>query len=518
MGPHATHVPSATAISNVDERRSVPVPSPKVWSHVTTHAVIALCAVALLATAVLGSTQPVAASSLSSQISANRSSQLYSESLMRQQDRAIPRIKAQLRITRRALKHAGRDVKRGKAAKVLAKRVLKERNARLARIEAMYEDPSAAPEPWKYKQRLRSIRRDVRIAKARKAAIGKRLRINKRAKRARQYRFNSLKRQRRAAIARRESAEGALAYRIVQMTRLAGARAENQSSVRLSSGGGSFSWPSTGRISQTYGCTGFYLNPRRGSCRHFHDGLDIVAGYGSPVRAAAVGVVAYAGWNPWDQRGRAWIVVVVHPDGYVSRYGHMIPTKRVRVGELVHTGQVIGKMGNTGRSTGTHLHFELLRGGKTVNPFAYLPSGVVKVKIDKTTTKKGKAKAAKKVRQAKKARAAKKAKAARKARAAARAEDDAIDAMSAAFMATAEACQSPVEPAADWVGSYPYDYQSDESTSDAAEGCEAETVGTPVGVSPSASAADPKPGVRSAAPAVPPGVPLPFRGTSPEPR
>ncbi len=141
------------------------------------------------------------------------------------------------------------------------------------------------------------------------------------------------------------------------MTRLAAARADNQTAVSLT-GSAAFSWPTTGRISQTYGCTGFYLNPRRGSCRHFHDGVDIVDGYGTPVRAVAVGVVAYTGWNPWDEGGRAWIVVVVHPDGYVSRYGHLTPTDRVRAGELVHTGQIIGKMGNTGKQ---HRHAPALR-------------------------------------------------------------------------------------------------------------------------------------------------------------
>ena len=233
-----------------------------------------------------------------------------------------------------------------------------------------------------------------------------------------------------------------LAGRIVQMTSLAAVRAENETTVTLHRQR-LFSWPTTGRISQTYGCTGYPLNPRRGSCRHFHDGLDIVDGYGTPVRAVAVGVVAYAGWNPWDEGGRAYIVVVVHPDGFVSRYGHMIPTKRVRAGEVVHTGQVIGKMGNTGRSTGTHLHFELLRGGKDVNPLSYLPSGVVKIRVDKTTTKRG---AAEKAR-AQKAKARKKAqverararrKAAKAARLAARKAATAAEACEATAASTAD--------------------------------------------------------------------------------
>ena len=145
-------------------------------------------------------------------------------------------------------------------------------------------------------------------------------------------------------------------------------------------GGNSFSWPAVGRLSQTYGCTGFRLNPPRGSCRHFHDGLDIVAGYGSPVRTAADGVVAFAGWNPWDEGGRAWIMVVSHPDGYVTRYGHLLPGGRARVGQFVRQGQAIGRMGNTGKSTGTHLHFELLHGSTPLSPWGYLPAGMVTIK------------------------------------------------------------------------------------------------------------------------------------------
>ena len=86
-----------------------------------------------------------------------------------------------------------------------------------------------------------------------------------------------------------------------------------------------------------------------------------------------MGVVAYVGWNPWDEGSRAFIVVVGHPDGYVTRYGHLIPSRKVRVGQLVRKGQKIGKMGSTGNSTGTHLHMELLRYTTPLDPIAYLP-------------------------------------------------------------------------------------------------------------------------------------------------
>jgi murein DD-endopeptidase MepM/ murein hydrolase activator NlpD len=181
----------------------------------------------------------------------------------------------------------------------------------------------------------------------------------------------SIRARQRSASARRNSAEAALASRILAMSRLAQRRAAKKTNVRPGLNGG-FTWPARGRISQSYGCTGFRLNPARGSCRHFHDGVDIVASRGSAVRAAAVGVVSYIGWNPWDQQARAFIIVVAHPGGYETVYGHVLPTRRVRVGQLVHRGEVIGYMGNTGRSTGVHLHFELRRGRTTVNPLAFL--------------------------------------------------------------------------------------------------------------------------------------------------
>jgi murein DD-endopeptidase MepM/ murein hydrolase activator NlpD len=326
------------------------------------------------------------ANGLSDRISANRSGQLYAERAMRYQDAVLVRVKRDLKGARKDLKRARRDHHASKRMLVSATAVVLERKARLRRVEGEHADPSEAPSPDAYAERLKRVRQEVRVAERRKRTIGIRTRAKGRVVNAKRARLSALKRANGAAIAGRRAAEGALASRIVEMTRLAAERADNQAAVSLDAQS-SFSWPTTGRISQTYGCTGFRYNPPRGSCRHFHDGIDVVDAYGTPVRAVAVGVVAFAGWNPWDEGGRAWIVVVAHPDGYVSRYGHLTPTDRVRAGELVHTGQIIGKMGNTGRSTGTHLHFELLRGGKDVNPLEYLPAGIIT--IDKTSTRKG---------------------------------------------------------------------------------------------------------------------------------
>ncbi len=433
------------------------------------------------------------------------------------QDAVLAQVKRDLKSAKGDLKRARRALAHGKRARAQVSALVRERRNRLAQVEQEHADAlEASPPPdgeppaqSGYEQRLKKLRQDIRSAERRERSVSSHVRALARAKWSRQARARSLESAKRATIYRREAAEGALASRIVQMTSLAAARADNQSAVSLT-GQASFSWPTTGRLVQSYGCTGFYLNPRRGSCRHFHDGVDIVDGYGTPVRAVAVGVVAYVGWNPWDEDGRAWIVVVVHPDGYVSRYGHLIPTDTVRAGELVHTGQIVGKMGSTGNSTGTHLHFELLRGGRDVNPLGYLPTGVIK--IDKTSTKQGQR--ALQAKQKKHERAKQKAKA-RKAADAAKAKAKVEEAAPEAVVP--DACL-PVDPIAATA-----DGDADGSGSGGLDGT-ADATGCPTDVLPfdavetASSAARDQLSV-SSEPAVAelPGVKMPPRGTSPVP-
>jgi murein DD-endopeptidase MepM/ murein hydrolase activator NlpD len=175
----------------------------------------------------------------------------------------------------------------------------------------------------------------------------------------------------RAATARRAGAEAGLANAILAMSDLAPRRVAKKTDVRLGQGS-DFAWPTTGRLVQGYGCTGFYLNPARGSCGHFHDGIDIAGYLGTPIRAAAVGVISYIGWNPWDHRQRAFMVVVAHPTGLETLYGHVMPRRDVRVGQLVRRGELIGYMGSTGKATGVHLHLEMRRGRTTLDPLAFL--------------------------------------------------------------------------------------------------------------------------------------------------
>jgi len=99
----------------------------------------------------------------------------------------------------------------------------------------------------------------------------------------------------------------------------------------------------------------------------YHSGLDFAGKEGSDVLAVASGVVTWAG----DRYGYGELVEINHGNGYVTRYGH---NKEVLVkeGQTVKKGEVISHMGSTGRSTGPHVHFEVLRNGRTVDPKRYI--------------------------------------------------------------------------------------------------------------------------------------------------
>ncbi len=99
----------------------------------------------------------------------------------------------------------------------------------------------------------------------------------------------------------------------------------------------------------------------------FHAGVDMLGGSGEAIHTAADGVVVRAGW--WAGYGK--VVVVDHGNGLETRYGHL-SRFHVREGDTVRQGQVIGGMGSTGRSTGTHLHFEIRIDGRAVDPQPFL--------------------------------------------------------------------------------------------------------------------------------------------------
>lgn len=123
-------------------------------------------------------------------------------------------------------------------------------------------------------------------------------------------------------------------------------------------------WPvERGSISSPFGAR---VSPFTGRLE-MHQGIDIRARPGSQVRAVAAGVVTAA-----HARGRYGLLVEIdHGDGYRTRYAHN-RVNLVEVGDLVEKGEAVALLGNTGRSTGPHLHFEVLRNGRPVDPRAHL--------------------------------------------------------------------------------------------------------------------------------------------------
>jgi LysM repeat protein len=119
-----------------------------------------------------------------------------------------------------------------------------------------------------------------------------------------------------------------------------------------------FIWPSAGELTSYYGYRWGRL----------HAGIDIADDVGAVVRAAKTGRVAFAGW--WG--GYGYTVVLEHGQGYTSLYGHL-SDYAVAVGQHVAAGQTIGYVGNTGNSTGPHLHFEIRKDGQSLNPLTLLP-------------------------------------------------------------------------------------------------------------------------------------------------
>jgi murein DD-endopeptidase MepM/ murein hydrolase activator NlpD len=135
---------------------------------------------------------------------------------------------------------------------------------------------------------------------------------------------------------------------------------------------GTLSWPMAGVVTQDFGCTGVVVEPPLGSCPHFHQGIDIVAPYGTPVHASGSGRVVYCGWNYADGADPAWIVIIAHSQSLETWYAHMIPNCPAGAGSSVSQGQVIGHEGNTGHSTGAHLHWAVRFNDSFVNPRLFL--------------------------------------------------------------------------------------------------------------------------------------------------
>lgn len=127
-------------------------------------------------------------------------------------------------------------------------------------------------------------------------------------------------------------------------------------------------WPVEGRLVSSFGAR---TDPFSGEGA-IHTGVDLSAPYGTPVRAAADGIVMYADW----EGGYGRLVKIDHGNGLQTCYGHLSQVEVVP-GQEVRRGDIIGKSGSSGRATAAHLHYEIRMSGTPVNPYPYLASSAL---------------------------------------------------------------------------------------------------------------------------------------------
>jgi len=219
---------------------------------------------------------------------------------------------------------------------------------------------------------LKAQKAVLAAAKAKLHKLEKRTKAIQRKQLAKAHKIAANQRQARAYIHRQQAADRKFQRQVAGLV-AAAKRAANRKFGSGGGGGGSgngrFLWPTSGIVTQEFGCTGFYLEPPRGSCAHFHTGIDIANASGTPVHAAGDGVVALSGYS-----GGSLVVLIGHAGDFSTFYGHLSRSV-VRAGQRVHRGQLIGYMGMTGNATGPHLHFEVDRGSfpnlTPVNPRLY---------------------------------------------------------------------------------------------------------------------------------------------------
>ena len=128
-------------------------------------------------------------------------------------------------------------------------------------------------------------------------------------------------------------------------------------------GSGALTLPVAGPVTSPFGAR---TSPTTGA-QEFHEGIDIGAAQGTPIRAAASGTVTFAG----QMSGYGNVVIVQHTAGLQTRYAHQ-SAMSVTAGQTVAAGEVIGAVGATGEATGPHLHFEVRLNGVAVDPAPYL--------------------------------------------------------------------------------------------------------------------------------------------------
>jgi murein DD-endopeptidase MepM/ murein hydrolase activator NlpD len=213
------------------------------------------------------------------------------------------------------------------------------------------------------KQKLDQRLKELREAQARLKQLERQAEAALRAQRAQYAKMAADEKRMRHALAATAASKRRLQNRINRLV----ATQYNQGNIP-SKYNGTLRWPMGGVVTQDFGCTGVVYEPPMGSCAHWHNGIDIVAPYGTPVRASGRGRVVYVGWNYADGADPAWIVIVAHSRSLTTWYAHLQSRYKVRAGQTVSQGQVIGYEGNTGHSTGAHLHWMVEYNGNFVNP------------------------------------------------------------------------------------------------------------------------------------------------------
>ncbi|PZR07674.1 MAG: peptidoglycan-binding protein [Archangium gephyra] len=127
--------------------------------------------------------------------------------------------------------------------------------------------------------------------------------------------------------------------------------------VKVGKGNGALAWPLRGVLYARFGKKG----------KELHDGIDLAAPAGLPVKAAAEGNVLFAG----EQKGYGLIVIVEHKGGLITLYAHNRDL-RVKTGQKIREGQVVATVGDSGRTSGPHLHFEVRKDGVPMDPLDFL--------------------------------------------------------------------------------------------------------------------------------------------------
>jgi murein DD-endopeptidase MepM/ murein hydrolase activator NlpD len=121
--------------------------------------------------------------------------------------------------------------------------------------------------------------------------------------------------------------------------------------------------PTNGIITSPFG---YRENPFTGFNTELHAGIDFKGNIGDPVKATALGIVIFAG----DKGGYGNCIIIKHEGDFSTLFGHLSQIN-VKVGQTVKIGEIIGEIGNTGRSTGPHLHYEISKNNEKINPLEY---------------------------------------------------------------------------------------------------------------------------------------------------